>query len=176
MKRSLHQPLANRNVHVTISLKTKLLLWKLQVWTLASNTTKRKTLRRADGDMGLLRKKTRFIHFLQQIIRISLYFHVKVFIFVGLCCYRKVFGLYDVQFDGRKLTARHARLNRMLQFTRAVVPPASVATILPEQEYKELHRLHNRRIFGLAVISHGKLLHICGSLFGYFLFQVITGL
>jgi len=146
MKRSLHQSLANRNVLVTISLKTKLLLWKLQAWTLASNTTKRKTLRRAGGDTGLFRKKAGFIHFLQQMLWISPYFSTKIIIFVGLCCYRKVFDLCEIQFDKQKLTVQHSKLNRLFQFTRAVVIPVPVR--LPQIAAgagKELHRPCNRR-------------------------------
>ena len=146
MKRSLHQPLANRNVLVTISLKTKLLLRKLQAWTLVFNTTKRKTLRRAGGETGLHIKNVGFIHFLQQIIRINLYFHVKVIIFVRLCCYRKVFDLCEIQFDKQKLTVQHSKLNRLFQFTRAVVIPVPVR--LPQIAAgagKELHRPCNRR-------------------------------
>jgi len=146
MKRSLYQSLANRNVHVTISLKTKLLLRKLQAWTLASNTAKRKTLRRAAGNRGLFRSKPGFIYFLQQILWINFCFSAEVIIFVGLCCYRKVLVLYDVQFDKRNLTVQHSKLNRLFQFTRAVSFPAPAG--LPQFAAgagKELHRPCNRR-------------------------------
>jgi hypothetical protein len=109
---------------------------------------KRKTLRRADGDTGLFRVKTGFIHFLQQMLWINFYFSTEVIIFVGLCCYRNVFGLYDVQFDSRKLTARHAKLNRLLQLTRAVGCPAPVR--LPQIAAgagKELYHSCNRRCY-----------------------------
>jgi hypothetical protein len=73
------------------------------------------------------------IFLLQQILYVCFYVSTKAVIFVRLFSYGKVFAWLYMQFDRRKLTAGYLKLHRLLQFTRAVGLPATVATILPGQ-------------------------------------------
>jgi len=71
---------------------------------------------------------------LQQILWAGFNYSTKVVTFVRLFPCGKVFDWIDLQFDRRKPAAGYFDLHRLLQYTRAVGLPASVATILPGQE------------------------------------------
>ena len=83
------------------------------------------------SDAGLYRDTRGLIFFIQKILLIC--FAVKVIIFGGLFSYRKVFALFDVQFDRRKYSAVRFKLHRLLYFTRAVAVSHPAVAITPEQ-------------------------------------------
>ena len=75
-------------------------------------------------DIGLSLDKTGFILFLLLILCIFLYNSVKVIIFVRLFdCSEYIICPFD-KFDKSEQTAVFYKLNRLLQFTRAVIRPA----------------------------------------------------